>query len=214
MRLIMFGPPGVGKGTQAKLLSQELGIPHISTGDMLRSAVAHGTELGKRAKAIMESGGLVPDDIMIGIVREELTSSRALKGFILDGFPRTLPQAEALTRLFRELDVNSYLVVNFEVEDDAIIARLGKRLVCQKDGSIFTLGTNGITMNTPCPLCGGKLIQREDDREDTVRKRLSVYHATTKPLIDYYEKVATVIDINGVGSIDEVNREIKRLIHA
>jgi len=151
---------------------------------------------------------------MIGIVREELTSSRALKGFILDGFPRTLPQAEALTRLFRELDVNSYLVVNFEVEDDAIIARLGKRLVCQKDGSIFTLGTNGITMNTPCPLCGGKLIQREDDREDTVRKRLSVYHATTKPLIDYYEKVATVIDINGVGSIDEVNREIKRLIHA
>jgi adenylate kinase len=134
MRLILFGPPGVGKGTQAKLLAEEFGVPHISTGDMLRAAVTAGTELGKKAKAIMEAGRLVSDDIMVGIVREELRSPRAAKGFILDGFPRTLPQAKALSGIFEELDIRKYKVVEFEVDDEEVIRRLSNRLVCVNDG--------------------------------------------------------------------------------
>ena len=212
MRLIFFGPPGVGKGTQAKLLSEEFGIPHISTGDLLRSAVAKGTPLGRKAKAIMESGGLVPDEIMVGLVREELELPRTASGFILDGFPRTLPQARALTKLFQELKINDYHVLNFEGDDDEIVNRLTRRLVCEKEGSIFNVELDGVTPDSPCPRCGSRLVQRDDDREETIRKRLKVYHSTTEPLLEYYKTSSPIIDLDAMGSVDVIHREIKLLI--
>ena len=211
MRLILLGPPGVGKGTQAKILAEEFGIPHISTGDMLRAAGAAGMELGRKAKVIMDAGQLVPDDIMIGIMREVLTSARASKGFILDGFPRTVEQARALTKMLTDLRMTDYKVVNIEVDDEEIIRRLSNRLVCRNDGKIFNMESDGVTLDTPCPNCGGKLFQRDDDKEETVRKRLAVYHTATSPVLSYYNDVGVVVNVDGTSPIDLVNREIKML---
>jgi adenylate kinase len=212
MRVLLFGPPGVGKGTQAKMLSEELGVPHISTGDMLRAAAAGGTDLGKRAKAIMDNGKLVPDDVMIGIVREVLASPRTAEGFILDGFPRTLPQARALSRIFEELNIREFKVVDVSADDEEIIRRLSSRLVCPKDGRIYNVETDGLSRGEPCPLCGTPLAQRDDDREETVRERLRVYHNTTAPVIHYYRASGVVLSVDGTGSIDVVNREIKLML--
>jgi len=212
MRLLLFGGPGVGKGTQAKLLAEEFGVPHISTGDMLRAAVAAGTELGKKARAIMDSGQLVPDEIMIGIVREVLASPRARNGFILDGFPRTLAQAKALSAIFDELKSGDYKVVNFEVDDEEIIRRLSNRLVCEKDGKIYNVEIDGVSKGGPCPSCGGRLVQREDDKEETVRKRLKIYHSSTEPVLEYYKDGGLVLNLDGTSSIDVVNREIKMMV--
>ncbi len=214
MRLLLFGPPGVGKGTQAKLLAEEFGAKHISTGDMLRSAVTEGTELGKKAKAIMDAGQLVPDDVMIGIVRDVLCSDKVKSGFILDGFPRTLEQAKALTTLLDELGIDDVKVVNFQVDDDEIIKRLTQRLVCSKDGRIFNIEIDGVTLDTPCPSCGGKLYQRDDDKEETVRRRLKVYHTTTEPLMHYYKEAGEVYNIDGTSSIDIVHREIRLMLES
>ncbi len=214
MRLIMFGPPGVGKGTQAKLLSEEFGVPHISTGDMLRLAVTEGTELGKKAKAIMDAGQLVPDDVMIGIVREVLSSEKAKNGFILDGFPRTPEQAEALLNIFHDLNIKNYRVINFAVDDAEIIRRLSARLMCTNDGNIFNKLSDGVTTETPCPLCGGKLIERDDDKEKTVRERLSVYHRTTAPVINFFKKRGVVVELDGMASIECVNQEVKQFVGA
>jgi len=212
MRLIMFGPPGVGKGTQAKLLSEQFGVPHISTGDMLRAAVAEGTALGKRAKAIMDSGQLVPDEIMIALVREVLSSPKVNKGFIIDGFPRTIEQARALSRIFEELRIEDFTVVNLEVDDEEIIHRLSNRLVCEKRGKIYNVEFDGVTKDDPCPDCGGRLIQRDDDKEETVRKRLKLHHLTTEPLIEYFKECGVVANVDGTGSIDVINREIKMMV--
>lgn len=212
MRLILFGPPGVGKGTQAKLLAEEFSVGHISTGDMLRAAVTAGTELGKKAKAIMDAGHLVPDDIMIGIVREVLSTPENKHGFILDGFPRTLAQAKALSKILDDLKINDYKVVNFELDDDEIVRRLSNRLVCRQDGKIFNADLDGVTLGTPCPSCGGELYQRDDDKEETVRKRLKVYHTTTAPVIEYYKAGGAVVNIDANSSVDVVNREIKMMV--
>lgn len=212
MRLILFGPPGVGKGTQAKLLSEEFGVPHISTGDMLRAAVAAGSDLGNKAKSIMDAGQLVPDDVMIGIVKEVLTSPRVKNGFILDGFPRTLAQARALSELFKELHITDCKVLNFEVDDEEIIHRLANRLICEKDGKIFSTDTDGVTLGSRCPHCGGKLVQRDDDKEETVRRRLKVYQTSTAPVIEHFKANGLVLTIDGTGSIDVVNREIKLML--
>ena len=212
MRLILFGPPGVGKGTQAKLLAEEFGVEHISTGDVLRAATAAGTELGKKAKEVMIAGQLVPDDVMIGIVREVLASPQNERGFILDGFPRTLAQAKALSKTFDDLNIGDYKVINFEVDDEEIVRRLSNRLVCRKDGKIFNTEMDGVTLGTPCQNCGGELYQRDDDKEDTVRKRLKVYHISTAPVIEYYKAGGVVVNIDGTSSIDVVNREIKMLL--
>ena len=212
MRVLLFGPPGVGKGTQAKMLSEELGIPHISTGDMLRAAAAGGTDLGKRAKAVMDEGKLVPDDIMIGIVRDVLASARAAGGFILDGFPRTLPQAKALSRIFEDLNIREFKVVEISADDEEIIRRLSNRLVCPNDGRIYNVETDGLSVGEHCPACGSPLTQRDDDREQTVRERLKVYHSTTAPVIHYYRASGVVLSIDGTGSIDVVNREIKLML--
>lgn len=212
MRLILFGPPGVGKGTQAKLLSEEFGIPHISTGDMLRAAIAGGTELGRKAKEVMDSGQLVPDEVVIGIVRQVLSSRRASAGFILDGFPRTLGQAEALVGILNDLHISGYKVVNIDADDDEVVRRLSNRYVCPKDGKIFNTEIDGVAAGSPCPECGTPLVQRDDDKEDTVRKRLAVYHATTAPVLEYFEERGVVVIVDGSNSIDVVHREIKVLI--
>lgn len=213
MRLILFGPPGVGKGTQAKLLAEDLSIPHISTGDMLRSAAAGGTELGRKAKAIMDAGQLVPDDVMIGIVRDVLSSPRAKTGFVLDGFPRTRDQATALAGIFRDLGITGFWVLNLEVDDEEIIRRLGTRLVCRAEGRIFNSETDGLTLASRCPECGGELVQRDDDRPETVRRRLQVYHAQTEPVIEFYRGAGVVVDVDGSNSIDVVHREINALLN-
>lgn len=212
MRLLMFGPPGVGKGTQAKLLSEEFGIPHISTGDMLRAAVTAGTALGTQAKAIMDAGGLVPDHLMIAIVREVLGSEPAAKGFILDGFPRTLPQAKALAVIFEDLNIRDYKVINFESDDEEIIRRITSRLVCPNNGHIFSAESDGVNKGDPCPACGSPLIERDDDREGTIRARLKVYHSTTEPVIHYYNAAGVVLNVDATWSIDVVNREIKVML--
>jgi adenylate kinase len=212
MKLIFFGPPGVGKGTQAKLLAEEFGVPHISTGDMLRVAIGAGTELGKKAQAIMAAGRLVSDDIMVGIVREVLSAPNAGKGFILDGFPRTLEQAKALSTIFDELHISDYKVINFAVDNEEIIRRLTSRLVCLNDGKIFNIETDNVSAATPCPTCGGRLVQRDDDRAETVRKRLEIYDSATAPVIEYYKQRGVVLNVDGTQAIDLVNREIKRLI--
>jgi adenylate kinase len=212
MRLILFGPPGVGKGTQAKLLSEAFGVPHISTGDMLREAAAKGSPVGMKAKAVMDQGQLVPDDLMIAIIREVLKSPAAARGFILDGFPRTLPQAKALTLLFEELGIQSYRIIEFDVDEEELIRRLGSRLICKKEGTIFNAQADGLTIESPCPQCGGPLMQREDDTESTARKRLRVYRVSTEPVIHYFDALGVVLRVDGMGSIDVVNREIKLLL--
>lgn len=212
MRIILFGPPGVGKGTQARLLSTTHGIPHISTGDMLRTAVAEGTELGRKAKSIMDAGQLVPDDVMIGIVRDVLASPRAAHGFILDGFPRTIQQAHALTELLHAMKLDDTVVVNLEVDEEEIVRRLRSRLTCDRTGKVYTSGTEGLTPGGPCPDCGGTLVQREDDREETVRKRLGVYHRTTEPVIEYFRANGRVVTIDGTAPIESVNRAITSLL--
>ena len=212
MRLLLFGPPGVGKGTQAALLAEEYGVPHISTGEMLRAAVAAGSELGKKAKAVMEAGKLVPDDIMIGIVKDLLRSPKTAKGFILDGFPRTLEQAKALTKIFKECGIADHRVVNFEVDDEELIRRLSNRLVCGKEGKVFNTETDNVKKGGACPDCGSPLVQRKDDNEATVRERLKVYHAVTQPVIAYYKNEGVVMGVDGTSSIDVVHRGIKLLL--
>ena len=212
MRLILFGPPGVGKGTQAKLLAEEYGILHISTGDMLRAAAASGAELGRKAKVLMDSGQLVPDDIMVEIIRQTLSSPSAAKGFILDGYPRTLQQARALSAIFEELNIRDYKVVELQVDEEEIVRRVTRRLVCEKDGRIYNLETDAVVAGGPCPDCGSRLLQRDDDRESTIRERLRVYRRNTTAVIEYFDERGLVYEVDGSASIDMVNREIKLIL--
>jgi adenylate kinase len=212
MRVIFFGPPGVGKGTQAKLLSTKMNVPQIATGDLLREAVAAGTPLGLQAKEIMHSGKLVPDDVMIGIIRDVLGSPKCSRGFILDGFPRTVPQAEALSALLDELDISIDRVLNFIVDEKEIIRRLGRRVSCSVCGSIFNRGVKDPGGNRVCPNCEGELIQRDDDRPETVLNRLAVYHKSTAPVRSYYEKLGILVDVQGLGSVKSVHQQILALL--
>lgn len=211
MRLILFGPPGVGKGTQAKLLSEEFGIPHISTGDLLRAAVANKTPLGLKAKEYMDAGNLVPDEIMIGLIREVLSSPKAQKGFILDGFPRTVAQAKALDEMFKEMGISLDRVISLRVEHDEIIRRLSSRRMCRRCGRIFTVQqlANGADR---CEYCGGELFQRDDDKPETVRHRLEVYLKETKPLKDFYRQTGRFVQIDGMQDIPHVHRAILDLL--
>jgi adenylate kinase len=212
MRLILFGPPGVGKGTQAKLLSSRFNIPHISTGDMLREAAAAGTNLGKKAKTLMDAGQLVPDDVMIGIIGDVLASPRCRSGFILDGFPRTVPQAEALTRLTARLGIPIDAVINMEIDDSEVVKRLGSRLTCRACGTIYNLVIDRLPDPARCPKCSGELYQRDDDKPETVRKRLGVYTASTAPVKLFYAGQKLLTTVNAADSVDNVNGTILKLL--
>ena len=208
MRIILFGPPGSGKGTQAKLLAEKFQIPHISTGDLLREAVAKGSPLGLKAKGYLDAGALVPDDVMIGLVREVITVGSAKGGFILDGFPRTIPQAEELDRLFEEVGITLDGVISLRVEHDEVIRRLTDRRVCKSCGRIFSSNQLSKADPTKCPSCGGELYQRSDDTPATARKRLDVYLRDTKPLKDFYRKTGRFTQIDGMRDISLVFDEI------
>jgi adenylate kinase len=204
MKIILFGPPGVGKGTQAKLLVEEFHCPHISTGDLLREAVKHESLLGHKAKAYMESGNLVPDDVVVGLIEEVLHSEDAQESFILDGFPRTLPQAQALDFLFERLDVHLTCVFSISVECDEIIRRLDQRRMCRSCAHIYSL--DQLRNAYRCRRCGGDLYQRDDDKPDTVRRRLDVYQRQTSPLISYYRETDRLVTINGMHEIGYVHK--------
>ena len=205
MKIILFGPPGVGKGTQAKLLVEEFHSAHISTGDLLREAVKNKTILGLKAKSFMDAGNLVPDDVVVGLIEEVLKSDEARENFILDGFPRTLPQANALDALFEKLGVRLDSVISFEVDNEEIIDRLNQRRLCRGCGRIYTLARIGADLKV-CPQCGGEVYQRDDDKPEPVRRRLEVYQQQTKPLIDYYRKTNRLVPINGMDEIGYVHK--------
>ena len=204
MNLLIMGPPGAGKGTQAVEVVKELKIPHISTGDMLREAVKQGTEMGKKAKEYMDKGQLVPDEVIIGVVKERLEQPDCRTGFLLDGFPRTLPQAAALDETLKNLGIKLDAVINIAVPRERIVARITGRRVCRSCGDTYHVTNKPPRESGKCDKCGGELYQRSDDTEETVNKRLDVYEAQTQPLLDYYGRQGLVRNINGDQAIDKV----------
>jgi adenylate kinase len=208
MKMILLGPPGSGKGTQAKMLSEILGIPQISTGDMLRAAVKEGTPMGLKAKAMMEAGGLVPDEVVVGIVKERLVKADCDKGFILDGFPRTLPQADALKQTLTDLNKELDAVISLEVDNEAVVGRIAGRRTCRDCGKMYHVEFDAPAVADKCDKCGGELFQREDDQEATIRKRLEVYAAQTEPLIAYYRADSLLRDVDGMQDIPVVQQQI------
>ena len=210
MKLIFIGPPGSGKGTQAKRLASRFGVPHISTGDMLREAVAEGSALGQEADKIMKSGALVPDDVMIGLIRERLAKSDARKGFILDGFPRTLVQAEKLDALVAGNGTDRLRVVRLLVPDDALVHRLTQRRTCAQCGAIYHLENHPPKVADVCDKCGGPLIARPDDTEGAIRKRLESFHKQTTPVADHYKSKKLLQEVDGIGPVDSVFERIEQ----
>jgi adenylate kinase len=212
MNLILLGAPGAGKGTQAEMIVAEYGIPQISTGDMLRDAVAKGTELGKKAKEYMDKGELVPDEVVIGIVKERLAQPDCDNGFILDGFPRTIKQAEALDEILKELNKSIDAVINVAVPEEEIVKRIVNRRTCRNCKAVYHLIYNPPKEENKCDKCGGELYQRDDDKEETVKERLRVYRSQTEPLIDYYSKKGLVYNVDGTKPIEGVFEEIKEIL--
>jgi len=212
MNIILLGPPGGGKGTQARFITEKFGIPQISTGDMLRDAVTNKTDLGLKAKEYMDAGKLVPDDLVIKIVEERLKRDDCKDGFILDGFPRTLLQAEALDKILTRMSKKIDYVINIDVPAEDIVKRLTSRRICKKCGNIYNLLSNPPKIDGRCDICGGELYQREDDKEETVRRRLQVYKEDTEPLIMYYKSKGVLKTIDGRKDIDDVKNLIERTI--
>ncbi|MGI6225183.1 MAG: adenylate kinase [Peptococcales bacterium] len=212
MRIILMGPPGAGKGTQAEKLTQKLAIPHISTGDMFRKAIKEETELGKKAKNFMDQGQLVPDEVTIGIVKERLAESDCQKGFLLDGFPRNVSQADALDRILKELDMTLDAVINITVFRESLIERLTGRRVCRACGATYHVIFNPVKKLGVCDRCGGELYQRDDDCIETVGNRLDVYEAQTAPLIEYYHNKGLLKEIDGTQSMEAVLADVLKAL--
>lgn len=212
MRVAFLGPPGAGKGTQARELAREWSVPHVATGDMLRDAVAAGTALGREAKTYMDKGALVPDDVIIGMIAERLREPDARRGFLLDGFPRTIAQAEGLERLLKDLGQPLERVVYFDVAEPELIRRLTGRRVCRACGHSFHVISNPPRHEGVCDACGGELYQRVDDGEATVRNRLAVYQKQTAPLLDWYTGKGLLASIQGAGSIVDIGRRVKHAV--
>jgi adenylate kinase len=208
--VILFGPPGSGKGTQGKMIAEEIGIPHIATGDIMRQAISDGTELGLKVKEFVGKGLLVPDEIVIQIIEERLKKDDTKNGFILDGFPRTIPQAVALDELFQKINIQNYKVICLDVPDEEIVKRISGRRTCKNCQAVYNIYFNPPKVDGICDVCGGELFIREDDKEEKVKKRLEVFREQTLPLIDYYQKKGKkIIKVNGVGSVDEIKERIK-----
>ena len=208
MNLILLGAPGAGKGTQAEILCERLSIPTISTGNMIREALKSGTEMGLKAKAFIEAGQLVPDEVVIGIVQERLAKDDCQNGFILDGFPRTIPQAEALDRMGVTID----RVVDINVPDEVITRRVSGRRVCLDCGNTYHIETKKPQVEGVCDRCGSTLVQRKDDQPETVQERLHVYHDQTEPLRDYYAKAGKLLVVDGQKGIQEIAEETLQLL--
>lgn len=214
LNIILMGPPGAGKGTQAELIKAEYPIPHISTGDMFREAVSNGTELGMEAKRYMDEGKLVPDEVTIGIVKERLAQDDCKKGFLLDGFPRTTVQAKALDEVMEELGRTVEAAINISVPDEVLIERISNRVSCQNCKAVYNLKFNPPQEEGKCSKCGGELVQRADDKGETVRKRLEVYKEQTNPLLDYYETKGILHDFDGYRDTSAVFSDIKQLLES
>ncbi|UCG13023.1 MAG: adenylate kinase [Deltaproteobacteria bacterium] len=212
MNLILLGPPGAGKGTQAKMLVETYQIPQISTGDILRAAVKDGTTLGKEARSYMDKGQLVPDSVVIGIVEERLQQPDCKTGYMLDGFPRTVPQAEALDGMLQNLGSEIDHVVSIEVDNEELVKRLTGRRTCRECGAGFHVMFDPPKQEGVCDKCGGELYQRDDDNVETVTSRLQVYESQTMPLIDYYKTQGKVRPIEGVGEIKEVFNRVTQVL--
>ena len=212
MRLLIMGAPGAGKGTQATLIKEQYNIPHISTGDMFRQEMASGSEIGLLAKSFIDKGNFVPDDVTISIVKNRLSKEDCENGFLLDGFPRTIDQAVALDTILKELNVKLDAVINIAIDDKILIKRITGRRVCPKCGASFHVEASKPKVDGVCDFCGEKLIQREDDKEETLVTRLDNYYKKTEPVLNYYEKQGLVRNINGIGSINEIFSSIKDVL--
>ncbi|MFG3205898.1 adenylate kinase [Streptomyces sp. NPDC048192] len=207
MRIVLVGPPGAGKGTQAVRLAEKLSIPHISTGDLFRANISQQTELGKLAKSYMDRGDLVPDTVTIAMAKDRMEQPDAEKGFLLDGFPRNVQQAEALDELLETEGITLDAVLDLEVPEDEVVKRIAGRRICRNDSShVFHVTYSPPKKEGVCDVCGGELYQRDDDSEDTVRTRLEVYHTQTEPIIDYYKAQGLVVTISSLGPVDEITQ--------
>ena len=214
MKIIMLGAPGAGKGTQAKKIAAKYHVPHISTGDIFRANIKEGTELGKKAQEYMDQGLLVPDELVCDLVVDRIHKDDCADGFILDGFPRTIPQADALDGALAQTDEKIEYAIDVEVPDENIIKRMAGRRSCKDCGAIFHLVYNPPKKENCCDACGGELVLRDDDKEETVKKRLDVYHEQTAPLIEHYKKAGSLYEVDGTQDINVVFEEIESILEA
>lgn len=214
MKIIMLGAPGAGKGTQAKKIAEKYGIPHISTGDIFRANIKGGTELGMKAKSYMDQGQLVPDDVTIGMLLDRISEGDCAGGYVLDGFPRTIPQAESLTAALEKRGERMDFAVDVDVPDEAIVTRMGGRRACLKCGATYHVMFNPPRTEGVCDNCQDALVLRDDDKPETVQKRLTVYHDQTQPLIDYYKKQGILVTVDGTKELNEVFRDIEAVLEA
>ena len=214
MKIIMLGAPGAGKGTQAKQIADKYHIPHISTGDIFRANIKNGTELGNKAKQYMDQGLLVPDELTCDLVMDRIKQDDCENGFVLDGFPRTIPQAEALTAALEKINEKMDYAIDVDVPDENIVRRMGGRRVCLNCGATYHIKYNPTKVEGICDCCGKKVILRDDDKPETVKKRLDVYHDQTQPLIEYYKKAGVLAEVDGTLDMEEVFQAIVRILGA
>ena len=214
MKIIMLGAPGAGKGTQAKKIAEKYHIPHISTGDIFRANIKNGTELGMKAKSYMDQGQLVPDDVTIGMLLDRISQEDCAEGYVLDGFPRTIPQAESLTKALEERGESMDYAINVDVPDQTIVTRMAGRRACLACGATYHIVYNAPKKENVCDVCGEGLVLRDDDKPETVQKRLTVYHDQTKPLIDYYGKAGILVTVDGTQDLNKVFEDIVSVLGA
>ena len=214
MKIIMLGAPGAGKGTKAKKIAAKYQIPHISTGDIFRANIKNGTELGMKAKSYMDAGGLVPDEITIGMLLDRIHEADCANGYVLDGFPRTIPQAESLTTALKEMGESIDYAINVDVPDENIISRMSGRRACLQCGATYHIVYNAPAKEGVCDVCGQNLVLRDDDKPETVKKRLAVYHDQTQPLIEYYKKEGVLKEVDGTRDMEEVFQAIVDILGA
>ncbi|GLB30174.1 adenylate kinase [Lacrimispora amygdalina] len=214
MKIIMLGAPGAGKGTQAKKIAEKYQIPHVSTGDIFRSNIKEGTQLGRKAKEYMDQGALVPDELTIGMLMDRIQQEDCKNGYVLDGFPRTIPQAESLQKAITEMGQKIDFAINVDVPDENIINRMSGRRACISCGATYHIVYNPSKISGMCDVCGSELVLRDDDKPETVKKRLAVYHDQTRPLIDYYKEAGVLVNVDGTQELNKVFSDITDILGA